>query len=142
MQLPDLSLLLVMAVFWATYAVLRRFVFTPLGRILGEREVATSQSAAALEAAVARERETLVAVDQKLTAARRAAMAAREAARQSASSRRQGIVDAAREDARASAEEYQRKLEAEVAAARGELRRGASVIAGEIAEMALGRKVA
>ncbi|HEX7580395.1 MAG TPA: hypothetical protein VF580_10370 [Thermoanaerobaculia bacterium] len=142
MQLPDLSLLLVMAVFWATYAVLRVFVFTPLGRILGEREAATAAAAGALEAAVARERETLAAVDEKLTAARRAAMSAREAARQGASARRQGIVEAAREDARVSAKEYQKKLDAEVAAAREELRRGASVIAGEIAELALGRKVA
>ena len=142
MQLPDLSLFVVMAVFWATYAVLRVFVFTPLGKILKDREDQTAASAAALEAAVSRERETLAAVDQKLTEARRAAMAAREAARQEASARRQAIVDDAREKSRAAADEFQKKLEAEAGAAREELRRGASAVAAEIAEVALGRKVA
>jgi F0F1-type ATP synthase membrane subunit b/b' len=142
MQLPDLSLFVVMAVFWATYAVLRVFVFTPLGKILKDREDQTAASAAALEAAVSRERETLAAVDQKLTEARRAAMAAREAARQEASARRQAIVDDAREKSRAAADEFQKKLEAEAGAAREELRRGASAVAAEIAEIALGRKVA
>ena len=37
MQLPDLSLLLVMVIFWATYVVLRGFVLKPLGAILEER---------------------------------------------------------------------------------------------------------
>ena len=142
MQLPDLSLFVVMAVFWATYAVLRVFVFTPLGKILKDREDQTAASAAALEAAVSREKETLAAVDQKLTEARRAAMAAREAARQEASARRQAIVDDAREKSRAAADEFQKKLEAEAGAAREELRRGASAVAAEIAEVALGRKVA
>jgi F-type H+-transporting ATPase subunit b len=142
MQLPDLSLFVVMAVFWATYAVLRVFVFTPLGKILKDREDSTAASAAALEAAVSREKETLAAVDQKLTEARRAAMAAREAARQEASARRQAIVDDAREKSRAAADEFQKKLEAEAGAAREELRRGASAVAAEIAEVALGRKVA
>ncbi len=142
MQLPDLSLLVIMVVFWATYAVLRVFVFTPLGKILRDREDSAAASASALDAAVAREKETLAAVDQKLTGARRAAMSAREAGRQEASARRQAILDEARDRARAAADEYQRKLEAEAAGAREELRRGASAIAAEIAELALGRRVA
>jgi F-type H+-transporting ATPase subunit b len=142
MQLPDLSLLLVMVVFWATYAVLRVSVFTPLGKILEEREAATAAASGALEAAVERERETLAAVEQKLTGARRDAMAAREAARQKAAARRQEIVDRARDDARGAAEEFQKKIDAEAATAREELRRGASAVAAEIAELALGRKVA
>jgi F-type H+-transporting ATPase subunit b len=142
MQLPDLSLFVIMAVFWATYVVLRVFVFTPLGKILGEREDATAAAALALEAAVAREKETLAAVEQKLTEARRAAMSAREAARQETSARRQAILDDARQKARAAADEFQKKLEAEAGAAREELRRGAAAIAAEIAEVALGRKVA
>ena len=38
MQLPDLSLVLIALLFWATYAVLRRFLLKPLGAILAERE--------------------------------------------------------------------------------------------------------
>jgi F0F1-type ATP synthase membrane subunit b/b' len=142
MQLPDLSLFLIMAVFWATYVVLRVFVFTPLGKILGDREVATAAASAALEAAVTREKETLAAIEQKLTEARRTAMTAREAARQEAAARRQSILDGAREKSRAAADEFQKKLEGEAGGAREELRRGAAAIAAEIAETALGRKVA
>ena len=38
MQLPDLSLILVVVIFWAAYVVLRRFLLTPLGAVLAARE--------------------------------------------------------------------------------------------------------
>jgi len=142
MQLPDLSLFAIMVVFWATYLVLRAFVFTPLGKILGEREATVSASSASLEAAVSREKEMLAAVEQKLTEARRGAMAARDAARQTASARRQAILDASRESGRTAAAEFQKKLEAEAVLVREELRKSAATMAAEIAQAALGRKVA
>ena len=40
MQLPDLSLILVVVIFWAAYVVLRRFLLTPLGAVLAAREAA------------------------------------------------------------------------------------------------------
>ena len=33
MQLPDLSLFLVVIIFWATYLVLRKFLLSPLGAV-------------------------------------------------------------------------------------------------------------
>ena len=38
MQLPDLSLLIIMVLFWATYAVLRAWVFDPFGNRLSFNE--------------------------------------------------------------------------------------------------------
>jgi len=142
MQLPDLSLFAIMVVFWATYLVLRAFVFTPLGKILGEREATVSSSTASLEAAASREKEMLAAVELKLTEARRGAMAARDAARQTAAAGRQAVLDASRESSRAAAAEFQKKLEGEAALVREELRKGAQAVASEIAQAALGRKVA
>lgn len=142
MQLPDLSLLLVMAVFWATYAVLRRFVFKPLGAILEEREKTLETAAAALTASVEKEREALARIDAEMTRARREAMAHRESRRQEAARARQGLLDEARERTRAGLAEAQAALDADLVAARAELTRDARALAGEIASAALGRRVA
>ncbi len=142
MQLPDLSLLVIMVLFWATYGVLRAFVFRPLGGILVAREEAAKTATAALEAALANEKDTLAEIDRRLTDARREAVAARQAARAEASARRAQVLEAAREKARQSAASAQASLEAEIAAARGELARGAHAMAAEIATRVLGRRIA
>ncbi len=142
MQLPDLSLLLVMALFWATYAVLRVFVFKPLGAILEEREKKGMTATEALAQALENEKETLAAIDGRLTEARREALAARQASRNAASAKRQALLDEAREKARLAASAAQAKLDAEVAAARAELAKNVRATAGEIASLALGRRIA
>jgi F-type H+-transporting ATPase subunit b len=142
MKLPDLSLFLVMAVFWATVIVLRTFVFRPLGTILEEREKKAAAASDALAKALENEQETLAALDRRLTAERREALGLRQAARNESSAARQTILETAREDARRLAAEAQAKLEKNVAAAREELRASARATAVEIASLALGRKVA
>ena len=142
MQLPDLSLLLAMAIFWATYAVLRAFVLKPLGGILSERERAVADSTAALTAMLEKEKETLAGIDRRLTEARREALAARLAARTEANAKRQALLDEAREKARVAAAEARSRLEGEVLAARSELAKTARATAVEIASLALGRRVA
>jgi F-type H+-transporting ATPase subunit b len=142
MQLPDLSLLLVMVLFWATYAVLRAWVFKPLGGILEAREDAAATATAALSSALEKEKETLADIDRRLTEARREALAARQAARAKANAERQALLEASREKARASLAAASAKLEGEVAAARGELAKGVRATAAEIASRALGRRVA
>ena len=142
MQLPDLSLLLIMVVFWATYVVLKVFVLRPLGAILGERERAVSGATAALSAALDREKETRAGIDRRLTEARREALAARHAARADANARRQAMLDAAREKARAAVAEAQAKLDLEIGVARADLAKNARATAVEIASLALGRRIA
>ncbi len=142
MQLPDLSLLLVMAIFWATYAVLRVFILKPLGGILEGRERAIQESTAALSGMLEKEKETLAGIDERLTQARREALAARQAARGEANAKRQEILEAAREKARRAALEAQAGLEKDVSAARSELARNARATAVEIASRALGRRIA
>jgi F0F1-type ATP synthase membrane subunit b/b' len=142
MQLPDLSLLLIMALFWATYAVLRAYVFKPLGTILVEREKTTATATDTLAKALENEKETLADIDRRLTQTRREAIAARQAARTAANAKRQALLDETREKARLAATAAQAKLDVEVAAARAELARNVRTTAGEIASLALGRRIA
>ncbi len=142
MQLPDLSLLLFVVIFWATYLVLRKFLLSPLGAVLAEREQRVESARAASEAALERQREVALDLDRRLTEARREALAHREAARAAAGERRQALLEEAREKARVLAHDAQANLEREVHAARQQLGAEAKAIAAEIASYALGRKVA
>jgi F0F1-type ATP synthase membrane subunit b/b' len=142
MQLPDLSLLLAMAIFWATYAVLRTLVLKPLGGILMERERALAESTAALAAMLDEEKETLAGIDRRLTEARRDALAARQAARAEANTKRQVLLEEAREKARRAAADAQGRLQKDVLIARSELAKTALATAAEIASRALGRRIA
>ena len=142
MQLPDLSLLLVMVVFWATFWVLRVSLFRPLGKILREREEAVARAERELEATLERERLTLAEIDARLTRSRQQAMAAREAARKEAMSRRQAVLEAAREEARGRIAAAQERLEGDIDDVRGELKTSIGAMAREIAAQTLGRKVA
>lgn len=142
MQLPDLSLLLVMVIFWATYVVLRVFVLKPLGSILEERERTVVGATSALSAALDQEKETLAGIDRRLTEARREALAARQAARADANAKRQAILEDARAKARAAVAEAQAKLDGQIGVARSELEKNARTTAAEIASIALGRRIA
>ncbi len=118
MQLPDLSLLLVIIIFWATYGVLRKFLLGPLGAVLAERESRVESARAASEAALENQREVAIDLDRRLTEARREALAHRETVRASAGERRQAMLEEARESSRAVASEAQANLEREVLSAR------------------------
>ena len=142
MQLPDLSLLLIVIVFWAVYWVLRVSLFKPLGAILEGREAKTAAAQKALDEALSRHAGTLEEVDARLTQARRDALAAREASRQQASARRAATLEEAKARARAESADAVALLDKSVAAAREELSRGIAAVAAEIASSALGRKVA
>lgn len=142
MQLPDLSLLLIVVIFWGVYWILRVFLFRPLGTILEEREAKAAGAEKALESAIERRTGTLADVENRLTAARRDAMATRETVRQQVGQRRQELLDATRGRSRTESVEALARLEREAEAARTELARGAAAVAAEIATLALGRKVA
>ena len=142
MQLPDLSLFLVVIIFWATYVVLRKFLLGPLGAVLAERDRRVDSARAASEAALEKQREAAIDLDRRLTEARRETLAHREAVRAAAEERRRALLDEARDKARAVAGEAQAHLEREVLSARLQLGAEAKAIAAEIASYALGRKVA
>ena len=142
MQLPDLSLLLVMVIFWATFVVLKIFVLKPLGAILEDRERTVAGATAALSSALDGEKETLLGIDRRLTEARREALAARHAARADANAKRQAMLEDARAKGQALGAEAQAKLDREIGVARADLAKNAHATAAEIATLALGRSIA
>ncbi len=142
MQLPDLSLLVIMAIFWGTYWVLRLFVLKPLGTFLEEREEEQAASAAALTGALEKQKRILEEIEERLTAARREAMSVRDAARGRAQAQRQELLEAAQKRARATADASLKELDTAIARTRSELAAAAPALAAELASTALGRKVA
>lgn len=142
MQPPDLSLLVIVGLFWATFFVLKKSLFGPLGTILEERDARRDEAATALATALERQRRALAELDAQLTAARRESMEKRETAKAEAGKRRDAVLEAARARAQASMAEAQRHLDADIAAARAELKSSIAATASEIASLALGRKVA
>ena len=142
MQPPDLSLLVIVGLFWATFFVLKKSLFGPLGSILAERDTAREASASALATALDRQRRALAELDAQTTAARRDAMEKRETAKAEAGKRRDAVLEAARTRAQESLAAAQRTLDADIAAARAELATSVAATAAEIASLALGRKVA
>jgi F-type H+-transporting ATPase subunit b len=142
MKLPDLSLLLVVAIFWATYWVLRTWVFKPLGGILEKREEKLDAASRSLERALEEQKDGIAKLEGRLTDARRESMAVRERSSKQAAEIRQARVAESREKIRTAAAAAQLRLDAEIIAAREELREGARAVADELVEAVLGRKVA
>ena len=139
---PDVTLLYVMFAFIVSYAVLKRFLFRPLGAILEQRE-AEELAAARIHGESLRELERAVAEGEaRLALARREALKERETLRAQGLGRFEQLLDQAREKASTSVEAASRTIETEAARAASELPARARALAGELAEKILGRKLA
>jgi F-type H+-transporting ATPase subunit b len=139
---PDVTLLYVMFAFIVSYAVLKRFLFRPLGAILEEREQ-EERAAARIHGESLRELERAVAEGEaRLALARREALKEREALRGQGLARFEQLLDQAREKASASVDAASRTIETEAARAASDLPARARSLAVELAEKILGRKLA
>jgi F-type H+-transporting ATPase subunit b len=136
------TLLYVMFAFIVSYAVLKRFLFRPLGAILEEREQ-EERAAARIHGESLRELERAVAEGEaRLALARREALKEREALRGQGLARFEQLLDQAREKASASVDAASRTIETEAARAASDLPARARGLAVELAEKILGRKLA
>lgn len=139
---PDVTLLYVMLAFIVSYAVLKRFLFRPLGAILEEREQ-EERAAARIHEESLRELERAVAEGEaRLALARREALKEREALRGQGLARFEQLLDQAREKASASVDAASRTIDTEAARAASDLPARARSLAVELAEKILGRKLA
>ncbi|HSE63530.1 MAG TPA: ATP synthase F0 subunit B [Thermoanaerobaculia bacterium] len=139
---PDVTLLYVMFAFIVSYAVLKRFLFRPLGAILEEREQ-EERAAARIHGESLRELERAVAEGEaRLALARREALKEREALRGQGLARFEQLLDQAREKASASVDAASRTIETEAARAASDLPARARSLAVQLAEKILGRKLA
>jgi F-type H+-transporting ATPase subunit b len=139
---PDVTLLYVMFAFIVSYAVLKRFLFRPLGAILGEREE-EDRVAARVHADSIRDLERAVAEGEaRLALARREALKERETLRGDGLARFERLLAQAREAASSSVAVASGTIEADAARAAAELPARSRSLAVELAEKILGRKLA
>lgn len=139
---PDVTLLYVIFAFIVSYAVMKRFLFRPLGAILELREE-EERAAARIHGESVRELERAVAEgESRLALARREALKEREALRAEGLGRFEKELARARETATSLVEEASRTIEADAARAAAELPVRARALAAELAEKIIGRKLA
>jgi F-type H+-transporting ATPase subunit b len=139
---PDVTLLYVIFAFIVSYAVLKRFLFGPLGSILEEREE-EERAAARIHADSVRELERAVAEGEaRLALARREALKEREGLRGEGLSKFEKQLAEAREMASSQVASASRAIEADAARAAAELPARSRTLAAELAERILGRKLA
>jgi F-type H+-transporting ATPase subunit b len=139
---PDVTALYVILAFVVSYAVMKRFLFRPLGAILEQREE-EERTSARIHAESIRELERAVAEGEaRLSLARREALKEREALRAQGLAKFEEDLARARGAASASVEAGSSSIEAEARRAAAELPSRSRALAVELAEKILGRKLA
>lgn len=139
---PDVTLLYVMFAFIVSYAVMKRYLFAPLGAILERREE-EERAAAKTHADSLRGLERAVAEGEaRLAAARRDGLRERETLRGEGLAKFEQELGGARNAAAAAVETAGREISAEASSASRELASRARTLAVLLAEKILGRKLA
>lgn len=139
---PDVTLLYVLFAFIVSYAVMKRYLFTPLGAILERREE-EERAAAAIHATSLRELEKAVAEGEaRLAQARRDGLREREALRAEGLTQFERALGEARNTAGAAVENAGREISGEATQAAQELASRSRSLAVLLAEKILGRKLA
>ena len=139
---PDVTLLYVMFAFVVSYALLKRFLFAPLGAILERREQ-EEQEAAKVHTDSVRELERAVAdAEARLAVARREALKEREALRADGLADFEKKLYEERIASTTAVDAASQQIADQVRIAAGELPEKARTLARQLAEKILGRKLA
>ncbi len=139
--MPDYSLLAIMAIFMATYLVVRKFFIAPINRVLEEREHETKSAEQIYEEAMARFNEAMAKVEERLHLAKREAADVRDRFRADAAAHRGDLVQRTTAEAKKMIGEAETRLSEDVQSAREKLVRDAEALARLAAERILGRAV-
>ncbi len=142
LQVPNVSLLLILAIFFATLWVLNRFLFGPISAILDERRGEAETSARELADAEEEFRAAAAKIENELSLARREALKIREENRADGRRVREERVEAAKKETAARLEAAAAELEADARRTREELPSRVSTIVSALVEKVLGRKAA
>jgi F-type H+-transporting ATPase subunit b len=142
LQAPNVSVLLILAIFFATLWVLNRFLFRPVSAILDERQTEAETAARSLGEAEEKFRAAAAKIETELSLARREALKLREESRADGRRLREQQVDAVKQETAARLEAAARELEAEARRTREELPGRVSTIVSALVEKVLGRKAA
>ena len=138
---PDLSLLVIMAIFIANYFVVRKFFLRPINDILNWRESQVRSADKIYEESLARFQEATSDVESNLHTAKREATRVREERRAEAMRTREELLAKARGEAEQSIAAAESRLSADVSTARNTIEKDSERLATLAAEKILGRKL-
>lgn len=139
MLTPDVTLLIVLALFIVFVPILNRLLFQPIIAILAERDRLTGGSSTTARAMVMTVEQKLAEFEEGIRDARGDGYRAVEARRTAAAADRQRKIDVAREEAATKIGSAREQLNADAAAARTSLGTEFDRVAAEISSALLGR---
>jgi F-type H+-transporting ATPase subunit b len=139
---PDVTLVFVIVSFVIAYAILKKWLFTPLGAILDQREEEATTAARIQAESVAELQKTVAYIEQELSRARREALREREAMRAEGRAELERRLATARDAAAASLESARGRIEQDAQRSAAELPSRSVLLARMLAEKVLGRKLA
>lgn len=141
MLTPDVTLLIVLALFIVFVPILNRLLFKPIISVLEERDRLTGGSSTAAKAMELTVEQKLAEFEDGIREARGEGYRAVEARRNAAAADRQARIDAARGEAATKIAAAREQLNVEAAAARSSLDAEFSRVASSISSALLGRTV-
>jgi F-type H+-transporting ATPase subunit b len=141
-RLPDVTTIYVVISFAIAYAILKRYLFVPLGKILDEREHDAAEAEALLAEARKRLQKAVAEAEERLALARREALKMREELRAEGRKRLDARLAEAGAAAAASIESASRRIELMSGEFAGLLPETAQGLARTLAEKILGRTLA
>ena len=133
------SLLVMMAIFWVTYLILRVFFFKPMMDLLEERDSTITGAQSIYDEALSDANQKIEAEHTRLSEARSEAMVSRERERRTAQDRRQEQLNAVKARAQETLATAAKELEARVDQERASLAEQARELADGMVERLLGR---
>ena len=130
-----------MVIFWLNYIVVRKFFLRPVNDVIEVREHETKTAERLFEQAMTRFNEATARVEAQLHAARREAAQLRDKFRAEAAEYRNRVIERTSNEAKASAADAEKHLEADVQVARTKIASESESLARLAAERILGRPI-
>jgi F0F1-type ATP synthase membrane subunit b/b' len=141
-KVPDVTLLYVLFAFMVAYAILKKFLFLPLGAILEERATEEATAARVRAESLERLKAEVARAEAELSRARVEALKVREALRGEGRAHLEKKLAKARAGAMEVLEQANREIAAETERSSAELPGRVRRLADVLAEKVLGRKLA
>lgn len=138
---PDITLLVVMVLFFIEYIIVSRFFIQPINNVLETRETESREAQEKYEQSLGRLNEATAQMEQRLHEARRGASQVRDQFRNEAGAHRASLVERTTAEARKLIGDAEGRLARDVKEARDKILREAESLARLAAERILGRPV-
>jgi len=140
-KLPDITTVYVFICFLIVYAILKKYLFVPLGAILDARDREAQEAAAVRAEGMARLEKAVAEAEQRLAEARREALKTREDLRGEGRKHLDERLAEATAAAAASVDSASRRIDQTAGEFAGLLPERAQTLARTLAEKILGRKL-